>query len=129
MIVPIFFISISISIISFITAQSQCTLATFEKKCEALGCKWCEDGEYCFSSCASVTKKDTDVPLAGAYSDPNHPSCKRIIGISSTSGSFSVFGTDAAGGEGVPCDGETDIAWGPLPGSIDKVMNCKERKE
>jgi hypothetical protein len=30
-----------------------------------------------------------------------------------------VFGTDASGGEGVPCDGTTDIPWGPLNATLD----------
>lgn len=53
----------------------------------------------------------------GTYSDPNHPDCARyILQVNSTYAE--VSGYDAAGGEGVACDGETDEPWGPLPGSV-----------
>jgi hypothetical protein len=48
----------------------------------------------------------------GKYDDPNHPSCDRKIVTDS------IYGADAAGGEGAACDGETDIAWGPIPAAI-----------
>ena len=48
------------------------------------------------------------------HSDPNHPGCARsIVQLNSTSAT--VSGADAAGGEGVACDGTTDVAWGALP--------------
>jgi hypothetical protein len=57
--------------------------------------------------------------FSGKYSDPNHPGCAREIGLE-TATSAKVFGADAAGGEGgVPCDGTTDVKWGPLPATID----------
>lgn len=55
--------------------------------------------------------------FAGDYSDPNHPSCPRIID-SETSDSASVQGADASSGEGYSCDGSTDESWGPLPAKI-----------
>ena len=55
--------------------------------------------------------------LNGVYSDPNHPSCPRTVTVPDGD-SFQVFGFDAAAGEGFPCNGEDDIAWGPLPGKI-----------
>jgi hypothetical protein len=58
--------------------------------------------------------------FSGKYSDPNHPGCAREIGLE-TPTSAKVFGADAAGGEGVPCDGSTDVKWGPLPATIDKL--------
>ena len=55
--------------------------------------------------------------LGGVYSDPNHPNCPRICTpVMAMDETFSVYGADAAGGEGVPCDGKTDLKWGPLPG-------------
>lgn len=55
--------------------------------------------------------------LGGSYTDPNHPGCPRICTpVMAMDESFSVYGADAKGGEGVPCDGETDEKWGPLPG-------------
>ena len=66
---------------------------------------------------AMAMPKSGERELPGVYSDPNHPGCTRTIsGLSGDS--FQVFGFDAAAGEGFPCDGETDIAWGPLPGTI-----------
>ena len=58
--------------------------------------------------------------FAGKYSDPNHPNCARVISLE-TKVSAKVFGADAAAGEGAPCDGVTDIKWGPLPAVIDGV--------
>jgi hypothetical protein len=55
--------------------------------------------------------------FAGEYSDPNHPSCLRVIGLE-TSVSAQVYGADAADGEGESCDGVTDVKWGPLPAII-----------
>ena len=55
--------------------------------------------------------------FAGNYSDPNHPDCARRIAFETTS-SARVFGADAAGGEAVSCDGETDLPWGPLPATV-----------
>jgi hypothetical protein len=53
--------------------------------------------------------------FTGSYSDPKHPKCAREIRLESNVSAL-VFGTDAAGGEGKECDGETDTKWGPLPG-------------
>ncbi|CAM9524648.1 unnamed protein product [Ectocarpus fasciculatus] len=52
----------------------------------------------------------------GLYSDPNHPSCHRGI-IYTDDNTGSVYGSDSAA-EGVPCDGNTDTPWGPLPATI-----------
>lgn len=59
-------------------------------------------------------------PFTGPYSDPNHPGCPREVQYSGNN-KGSIVGSDAAGGEGVPCDGQTDIPWGPLPAYIDKL--------
>jgi len=61
---------------------------------------------------------DTGSGFTGSYSDPNHPNCLRYVYATQTSGQ--VYGTDAAGGEGVPCNGVTDIRWGPLPATINQ---------
>lgn len=53
----------------------------------------------------------------GVYSDPNHPQCARFI-LFETDSSASMYGFDAAGGEGVPCDHLNDVKWGPLPAVI-----------
>jgi hypothetical protein len=57
--------------------------------------------------------------FTGSYSDPNHPNCLRYIYANGTTGQ--VYGTDAAGGEGVPCNGVNDTRWGPLPATIDVI--------
>ena len=57
----------------------------------------------------------TTAIIDGSYSDPNHPSCARVIQVESLR-KLNVYGADAAGGEGVSCDGTTDVKWGPLPG-------------
>ena len=54
--------------------------------------------------------------IAGQYSDPNHPGCARTI--ITTGRTTEVYGADAAGGEGIACDGTTDVAWGPLNGTL-----------
>ena len=54
----------------------------------------------------------TSKVFAGNFSDPNHPGCARTITTNGMTGS--VFGSDAAGGEGAACDGKTDVRWGPL---------------
>lgn len=64
---------------------------------------------------ASVVAKQSI--FTGSYSDPNHPGCARAIGYEELS-TLRVFGADAAGGEGVACDGETDVKWGPLPAKV-----------
>lgn len=58
--------------------------------------------------------------FSGKYSDPNHPGCARVISLE-TDVSAKVFGADAAGGEGVQCDGVTDVKWGPLPAVINSL--------
>lgn len=55
--------------------------------------------------------------FSGKYSDPNHPDCARVITLE-TKTTAKVFGADASGGEGLPCDGSTDTKWGPLPATI-----------
>lgn len=52
----------------------------------------------------------------GAYSDPNHPKCNRLIVLQGNSTGV-VYGKDGAE-EGAACDGKTDVSWGPLPASI-----------
>mmetsp|Transcript_19497 Transcript_19497/g.33097 ORF Transcript_19497/g.33097 Transcript_19497/m.33097 type:complete len:218 (-) Transcript_19497:150-803(-) len=56
--------------------------------------------------------------FSGKYADPNHPSCARTI-LFETETSAKIFGADAAAGEGQPCDGITDVRWGPLPAVVD----------
>lgn len=55
--------------------------------------------------------------FTGPYSDLNHPGCARAIGYEELA-TLRVFGADAAGGEGVACDGKTDVKWGPLPAKV-----------
>jgi hypothetical protein len=57
--------------------------------------------------------------FSGSYSDPNHPSCARQIVEIASSGK--VYGSDAIGGEGYPCNGLNDTKWGPLPASINQA--------
>jgi hypothetical protein len=59
-------------------------------------------------------------PFNGRYSDPNHPGCAREI-VQVTPAIALVYGSDAAGGEGVPCDGTTDIPWGPLNATLHEL--------
>eukprot|EP00750_Incisomonas_marina_P004400 INCI13466.8.p1 GENE.INCI13466.8~~INCI13466.8.p1 ORF type:complete len:132 (-),score=19.95 INCI13466.8:150-545(-) len=54
--------------------------------------------------------------FGGAYSDPNHPGCARNVTVFGLQGR--VYGADAKGGEGVACDGKTDVQWGPLEATI-----------
>ena len=68
------------------------------------------------SVCSSFSAED--LFFTGKYSDPNHPGCARTVVRNSIS-SGQVYGADAAGGEGVACDGTTDVKWGPLPAAID----------
>lgn len=67
------------------------------------------------SSCFAT---DLQFVFSGKYSDPNHPSCARTV-LRDHKSSAQVYGADAAGGEGVACDGSTDVKWGPLPGTVD----------
>ena len=60
--------------------------------------------------------KPEDSVFNGAYSDPNHPKCNRLIVYQGNSTGL-VYGKDSAV-EGVSCDGQTDVSWGPLPASI-----------
>lgn len=55
--------------------------------------------------------------MAGDYADPNHPGCARAVTVTSETTGY-VTGADAAGGEGAECDGETDVAWGPLNATL-----------
>ena len=55
--------------------------------------------------------------FVGTYLDPNHPGCTRTIkAVSATE--IGITGFDAAAGEGHPCNGKTDIPWGPLDGKV-----------
>ena len=68
------------------------------------------------AACAAVqdaSGQDTPHEFGGHYADPNHPGCERKVVVHNTT-SGSVYGADAAGGEGVACDGKTDTPWGPL---------------
>ncbi len=56
--------------------------------------------------------------FTGKYSDPNHPGCARSV-LRTSDSDGQVYGADAAGGEGVACDGSTDVKWGPLSAAID----------
>lgn len=67
-----------------------------------------------------LTSHARDATFAGQYSDPNHPGCARSIRFE-TKTSAMVFGADAAGGEGVACDGQTDTKWGPLPAKLNGI--------
>lgn len=71
------------------------------------------------SFCSVQSSSPSSSLFSGSYSDPNHPNCARYISATDTIGQ--VYGTDAAGGEGVPCNGITDIKWGPLPATIDQT--------
>ena len=64
--------------------------------------------------CAAVDQ----LLFTGKYSDPNHPGCARSV-IRTSGSDGQVYGADAAGGEGVACDGSTDVKWGPLSAAID----------
>lgn len=70
-----------------------------------------EDGNY-------WQKETIKSDFVGAYSDPNHPQCDRLVAVRNGN-EGKVYGVDAAGGEGVPCDGTSDIRWGPLPAIVD----------
>ena len=74
-----------------------------------------------FAVCVVGAVATADFALfTGKYSDPNHPSCARNV-VRSGFTTAKVYGADAAGGEGVACDGTTDIKWGPLPGTINGI--------
>jgi len=60
-------------------------------------------------------------PFLGLYSDPNHPDCYRKVVEMTT---FSVYGQDNIGGEGVSCntDDESQLNnWGPCPAFINST--------
>ena len=63
--------------------------------------------------------------IDGDYSDPNHPGCSRLIS-SFNSHSIELYGSDAEGGEGVPCTAENQVKWGPLPGKELQGLDNKD---
>jgi hypothetical protein len=64
-----------------------------------------------------ISRKEYPSVFNGKYSDPNHPSCARVVTASSAT-TAKINGADAAGGEGATCDGVTDVAW-TVPAAID----------
>lgn len=107
-----------------------CTMYTPQSMCL---CEWCTTSTYpytgyCAETCTASAEAESAIArtgLAGTYADPNHPGCLRVVSFTSSTGTYKVYGTDAAGGEGVPCVGKggDDIPWGPLPGTIDANNN------
>mgnify|MGYP000386212043 CR=1 FL=1 len=106
-----------------------CNVNTPESYCL---CEWCTTDSYpytgyCAEECwTASTEAETDIGrmrFAGSYADPNHPDCLRMVSFTDSTdyGTYKVYGTDAARGEGVACGGKggDDILWGPLPGTID----------
>lgn len=76
-----------------------------------------------FASLVVATQSVTGDVFDGSYNDPNHPGCARSIAVAANVGK--VFGADAAGGEGVACDGKTDIPWGPLAATIQQSTSSE----
>ncbi len=71
--------------------------------------------------CVIAVAGSTTLPSSGDYSDPNHLGCARTVSFptsTTSTGEASVTGSDAAVADS-PCDGVTDVAWGPLKASID----------